>query len=299
MPPTALADPAAAPSAALRAALAAPLRPAAIAAAAGFDDTQVETVLETGSTNGDLLARARAQAPTAPRLRATLHQTAGRGRLGRRWHASPGSALLFSLALPLAPRRTPTAATLVAGVLLAETLGSAAGAPDLDLRLKWPNDLLLDARKLGGVLAELAVDRAGGHTLVIGIGINLWLDAAARGSIEQPVAALAERVPLQALAARRERLIGRCAAAVAAAVADCVQRGFVPYQARFMQRFDGLGRPVQVIEHGARVADGRALGVDGDGRLLLDSGGRVLAFASGEVSVRANAARAPAAGGSA
>lgn len=299
MPPTALADPAAVPSAALRAALAAPLRPAAIAAAAGFDDAQVEAVLETGSTNGDLLALARAQAPTATRLRATLHQTAGRGRLGRRWHASPGSALLFSLALPLAPRRTPTAATLVAGVLLAETLGSAAGVPDLDVRLKWPNDLLLDGRKLGGVLAELAVDRAGGHTLVIGIGINLWLDAAARGSIGQPAAALAERVPLESLAARRERLIGQCAAAVAAAVTDCVQRGFVPYQARFMQRFDGLGRPVQVIEHGARVADGRALGVDGDGRLLLDSGGRVLAFASGEVSVRASAARTSAAGGSA
>lgn len=286
MPPTAIADPAAVPGATLRAALAAPLRPAVIAAALGADEARIETVLETGSTNADLLARARAQAPDAPLLRAALSQTAGRGRLGRRWHATPGSALLFSLALPLVERRAPTAATLVAGVVLAEALEGALAEADLDLRLKWPNDLLLDGRKLGGVLAELAVDRAGRHTLVIGIGINLWLDAAARGSIGQPAAALAERVPLESLAARRELLIGRGAAAVARAVADCAQRGFVPYQSRFMQRFDSIGRPVQVIEQGARVAEGRALGVDGDGRLLLDASGRVLAFASGEVSVR-------------
>jgi BirA family biotin operon repressor/biotin-[acetyl-CoA-carboxylase] ligase len=289
MPPTAVADPAAAPGPALRAALTAPLRPALIAAAAGLDPGCVEAVLQTGSTNADLLARARAHAAGAPCLRAALEQTAGRGRLGRRWHATPGSALLFSLALPLDGLRAPTAATLVAGVALAETLGSVLADAGLDLRLKWPNDLLLEGRKLGGVLAELAVDRAGRQTLVIGIGINLWLDAAALGSIGQPAAALAERVSLDSLAAQRERLIGRAAAAVRAAVADCAQRGFVPYQARFMQRFASLGQSVVVIEHGARVAEGRALGVDGEGRLLLDRAGRVLAFASGEISVRAGA----------
>ena len=302
MPLTDVADAVAAvPGAALHAALAAPLRPAAIAAAAvrpaGGGAIAVEAVLETGSTNADLLARARTQAPAGPVLRAALNQTSGRGRHGRRWHAAPGSALLFSVALPLGARMAPPAATLVAGVALAESLAEALGAHEVDVRLKWPNDLLLDDRKLGGVLAELAVDRAGSRTLVIGAGINLWLDAAARDSIGQPAAALAERVPLGMLAAQREALIGRAAASVLDAVGDCSERGFVPYQPRFMQRFALLGQAVQMVEQGTRVAEGRVLGVDGDGRLLLDRGGRVTAFASGEVSLRASVdVRVPAGG---
>jgi BirA family biotin operon repressor/biotin-[acetyl-CoA-carboxylase] ligase len=292
---TAVIDAAAAPGPALRAALAAPLRPAAIAAALGaragtaaaaIDASSVETVLETGSTNADLLARARVQAPAAPLLRAAVSQTAGRGRLGRRWHAAPGSALLFSVAVPLGARQAPAAATLVAGVALCESFTQSLGAQGVDLKLKWPNDLLLDGRKLGGVLAELALDRAGQRTLVVGVGVNLWLDAAARASIGQPAAALAERVPLEALVTRREALIGEAAAALLDAVRGCVEGGFVPYQARFMQRFGLLGRTVQIVEHGASVAEGRVLGVDGEGRLLLDRAGRVTAFASGEVSIR-------------
>lgn len=270
--------------AALRAALAAPLRASAIEAAApGLAADAIETVLETGSTNADLLALARSRAPATPRLRAALEQSAGRGRLGRRWHAAPGAALLFSLALPLAGA-TPPAATLVAGVALAEVLGAEFG---LELKLKWPNDVLLDGRKLAGVLAELATDREGRRTLVVGVGVNLWLDAAARASIGQPAAALAERVPLAQLPARREALIGAIAAALLAALREAGERGFVPFQARFMQRFALVGHPVDLIEQGARADGGRVLGVDGQGRLLLERGGRVVVVASGEVSLRA------------
>jgi BirA family biotin operon repressor/biotin-[acetyl-CoA-carboxylase] ligase len=304
MSPPVVAEPAAAvPGPALRAALAAPLRPGALAVAARgrIAAPAIEAVLETGSTNADLLASARAQAPAGPRLRACLSQTAGRGRMGRRWHAAPGSALLFSLALPLGNAAPPAAATLVAAVVLADVLDTAFGrtqpAPQdasapLDLQLKWPNDLLLDGRKLGGVLAELAVDRAGARTLVLGVGLNLWLDAAACGSIGQPAAALAERVPLATLLARREELIGAAAAALVEAMHDCAGRGFVPYQPRFMQRFALLGDEVDLIEQGARTAGGRVLGVDGEGRLLLEREGRVVAVASGEVSVRERTARA-------
>jgi BirA family transcriptional regulator, biotin operon repressor / biotin---[acetyl-CoA-carboxylase] ligase len=297
----------AAPGAALRAAFAAPLRPAAIIAgmqaqAVGADATlpaidpqavEVETVLTTGSTNADLLAHARIRTPQRMQLRAAIAQTAGRGRLGRRWHAAPGAALLYSLAMPLGQRLAPSAITLVAGVALADCLA----ARDLDVRLKWPNDLLLGAapgRKLGGVLAELALDADGRRTLVLGVGINLWLDAAARGSIDQPAAALAERIALDDLAAQREDWLGATAHAVLQAVSDCLLRGFVPYQPRFMRRFAALGAAVEVVEHGARVAEGRALGVDGDGRLLIDRGGRVTAFASGEVSLRTRPAEATA-----
>lgn len=275
--------------AALRAAMTAPLRAAAIAAAApSLAADAVETVLHTGSTNADLLALARACAPRSPRLRAALVQSAGRGRMGRRWHAEPGAALLFSLALPLAGA-PPPAATLVAGVALAEVLASELG---LEAMLKWPNDVLLDGRKLAGVLAEVASDRDGRRTLVLGVGVNLWLDAAARASIGQPAAALVERVPLAQLLARREALIGAIATALLAALRDCEQRGFVPFQARFMRRFALVGQAVDLIEQGARADGGRALGVDGAGRLLLERGGRVVAVASGEVSLRAAGAKA-------
>ena len=296
---TVAAEAAAVPAAGLRAVLASPLRPAAIGEAlAGAADraaaaTEITTAIDTGSTNADLLARARAEAPAVPLLRAALNQTAGRGRHGRRWHAAPGSALLFSLAVPLGTRAAAPAAALVAGVALAESLERELAAYGVAVRLKWPNDLLLGAapgRKLGGVLAELAVDRAGRRTLVVGAGINLWLDAAARDSIGQPAAALAECVPLDMLAARREALLGAAAAALLAALRDCAERGFVPWQARFMQRFALLGSAVEIVEQGARVAAGRALGVDGDGRLLVETDGRVAAFASGEVSLRARGA---------
>jgi BirA family biotin operon repressor/biotin-[acetyl-CoA-carboxylase] ligase len=287
--PTSASVNAAVPGDALRAAFAAPLSAPAIAAmarrgdgSAVFDAAAVETVQETGSTNADLLAQARGAAPVAPRLRAALYQDAGRGRLGRRWHAAPGAALLFSLALPFGPRAAPAATTLAAGVAAAEALAARGVEP----ALKWPNDLLLDGRKLGGVLAELAIDRAGQRTLVIGVGINLWLDDGARGSIDQPAAALAERLPLDRLAAEREALIAALAAAMADAVPDCAARGFVAFQPRFMRRFALLGQAVEVVEQGVRIACGRVLGVDGDGRLLIDNAGRVQAFATGEVSVR-------------
>lgn len=84
------------------------------------------------------------------------HQSAGRGRLDRRWQSPPGTALLVSFVLP--PHRL---ASLAAGVAAAEACGP-------DVRLKWPNDLLLDASKLGGILVECRPDRC-----VVGIGINL------------------------------------------------------------------------------------------------------------------------------
>lgn len=303
---------AAEPGPALRAAFASPLQPTAIreamrasmravgadaaAPAIDLDAIDIETVLSTGSTNADLLARARTCAPTRMQLRAAVSQTAGRGRLGRRWHAAPGAALLYSLALPLGQKLAPSAITLVTGVALADCLA----ARGLDVRLKWPNDLLLGAgrpHKLGGVLAELALDGDGQRTLVLGVGINLWLDASARGSIGQPAGALADEIALTELADQREDWLGATALAALQAARDCLLRGFVPYQPRFMRRFAALGAAVEVIEHGARVAEGRALGVDGEGRLLVDRGGRVTAFASGEVSVRARAVDAASAGG--
>ena len=256
----------------------APLRRDLLAAAAPQFD--VETVQETGSTNSDLLQRARQAGPPRALLRAALHQTSGRGRHGRRWFASAGGALLFSLAVPMktADARI-AAATLACGIGVAEAL-RAAGVP---VALKWPNDLLLGDRKLGGVLCELAVDDHGRRTLIVGIGINLHLDAATRDSIAQPAAAL-DQAP--AAAAQREALIGRVAMAVFEALQVFDERGFVALQPRFMALFAHRDVAVDLFETGVRVASGRALGVDGEGRLLLDTEQGLRVCSSGELSLR-------------
>jgi len=255
-----------------------PLVRARIAEAApGFD---VEAVQETGSTNTDLLQRVRQGQPSRPLLRAALRQTAGRGRRGRRWFAAAGGALLFSLAVPMkADGARIAAATLAAGIGAAERL-RAFGAP---VSLKWPNDLLIDARKLGGVLCELAVDGQGLRTVVVGIGINLHLDAATRDSIGQPATALDQALaPLP----ERESLLGGIAGGVLDALLLFDEQGFVPLQPRFMALFAQRDSLVDLLELGQRVAVGRALGVDGEGRLLLETAQGLRVCSNGELSLR-------------
>jgi BirA family biotin operon repressor/biotin-[acetyl-CoA-carboxylase] ligase len=248
-----------------------------VSAAPRFD---VDAVQETGSTNTDLLQRARLAQPSRPLLRAALHQTAGRGRHGRRWFAGAGGALLFSLAVPMkADGGRIAAATLACGVGAAEALRAAGAA----VSIKWPNDLMLEGRKLGGVLCELAADDEGRRTLVVGIGINLHLDAATRDSIGRPVAALDQTM---AAVAPREALIGSIADGVLDALQLYDEQGFVPLQPRFMALFAQRDVLVDLLELGSRVASGRALGVDGEGRLLLETAQGLRACNSGELSLR-------------
>jgi BirA family biotin operon repressor/biotin-[acetyl-CoA-carboxylase] ligase len=127
---------------------------------------QVERVAETGSTNDDLVAAARRGAPSGTVL-VTDHQTAGRGRLGRRWDAPPGASLLVSVLV----RPSPAAATRLHGATQAVGLSAQAACVDVGgfrPELKWPNDLLVGTRKLAGVLAE-AVPGA----VVLGMGLNV------------------------------------------------------------------------------------------------------------------------------
>jgi BirA family transcriptional regulator, biotin operon repressor / biotin---[acetyl-CoA-carboxylase] ligase len=95
----------------------------------------------------------------------TDHQTAGRGRLGRSWVEAPGTSVLVSVLLrPPAARRAPEL-SLVAGLATAETVEQATG---LSTQIKWPNDVMLDRRKVAGILAEMR-----GAEVVVGIGLNV------------------------------------------------------------------------------------------------------------------------------
>ena len=127
----------------------------------------VEVLRELDSTNSELMRRARA-GRTEPVLLVAEQQTAGRGRMGRDWQSAAGASLTFSLGLPLAPADW-SGLSLAVGTSVAESLNPA-------VRLKWPNDLWLDDRKLGGILIETASFGEGGagrRQAVIGIGLNI------------------------------------------------------------------------------------------------------------------------------
>ena len=159
-----------------------------------------------GSTNEELLVRCRLRRPAAAQLLAADEQTAGRGRQRRPWVARPRTALLFSLAVPL-PELLPAlpAITPACGAALADHLIERG----VEARLKWPNDLLLDGRKLGGILCELAVDADGQSTLVIGVGINVLLTAG-RPCAHRPAGGCAGGRPARPTAGRRARGLDRC-----------------------------------------------------------------------------------------
>ncbi len=125
---------------------------------------------EVGSTNAEALALAAGGAPEGTLVIAEA-QRAGRGRLGRRWESPAGRNLYLSVILrpPTPPSETPPV-TLLASVAVAETLKEDYG---LEVRIKWPNDVLAEGRKISGILVEMSAEADRVHHLVLGIGVNL------------------------------------------------------------------------------------------------------------------------------
>lgn len=229
----------------------------------------VEVLPEIDSTNTELMRRARA-GRGEPVLLVAQAQTAGRGRLGRAWSSTPGASLTFSLGLPLAPADW-AGLSLAAGVGLAEALDPRVG-------LKWPNDLWVDDRKLGGILVETASfgDAAAGRYAVIGVGLNI---APRSGEgLSTPPAALAELMP----GATAESTLERVAPALVTAVLAFQVYGFAPFVARFQARDVLRDRAVALSDGQA----GTAHGVTDAGALLVHTAAGMQAVTSAEVSVR-------------
>ena len=228
----------------------------------------VERVVETGSTNTDLLARAGAGAPHGSVLVAD-HQTAGRGRLDRVWTAPPGENLLVSLLFRSGfdPGR-PHELTQRVGVAAIEAIEGLS--PERPV-LKWPNDVLVDERKLAGILAQAGGGGAGSagadgahgtvSLVVVGIGVNLgWAPEGA---------ARAQGVDRDALL---DALLDRIDA-----------RWSEPIVSPYRDRLATLGQRVRV-ERPNGVLLGTAVDVDAGGELLVrDDGGIVHAIAAGDV----------------
>ena len=239
---------------------------------AGFT---VEVLPQVDSTNTELMRRAKA-GQLEPVLLVAERQTAGRGRLGRQWHSDAASAgalpsLTFSLGLPLAPRSW-SGLSLAVGVSVAQSLHPA-------LRLKWPNDIWLQDRKLGGILIETG-SFGNVRYVVIGVGVNLAARDAA--GLSTPPAWLAQVQP----ALDAGQALQQMAAPLVRAVQTFEAQGFAPFQARF-NALDVLAGRAVVCSDGTT---GEARGVDATGALWVHTAAGLRKITSAEVSVRPAAA---------
>jgi len=220
------------------------------------DGWTVRHVAETGSTNADLLADLDAGLVGDRNVLVTDHQTAGRGRLDRRWDAPSGTNLLVSIALAPVPS-VPVEATHRVGLAALSAVREAR--PDAQVTLKWPNDLLLDHCKLAGILAQRSPTR---DAVVVGLGLNVaWApDGAARlGPSVRPADVLAR------LLAHFDGLP-------------------VPIGPRYRSELSTIGERVRVELPAGPVVEGTAIDVDEAARLVVRSDdGVVSAFDVGDV----------------
>ena len=196
----------------------------------------------------------------------TDFQTAGRGRLGRVWAAPPGTALLCSVLLRPPAGSRIAQLSLVGGLAAAQTVESTLGRP---ARVKWPNDVLVDGQKVAGVLAE-----ARDGIVVVGIGLNVNQTAA-----ELPADARVPATSLRILdGAERDRdaLLAALLERLETAYGSWLDGGLAALHGELVSRDALAGRRVSIDGRPAR-----ALGIDAEGRLVLDSG----PVESGEVTL--------------
>lgn len=229
------------------------------------------------STNTALLA----ETPPARGVRVLLaeRQLGGRGRLGRRWASPLAANLYLSLDRQFEGGLARLAGlSLVAGIAAAEALRAATG---LDIRLKWPNDLWLDGRKLGGLLVEGGGEHGGPARAVIGLGLNVRMPEAFGRDIDQAWIDLAARGDPPP----RNQLAAALLSAWLPALAEFDRDGLAAFLPRW-QALDALaGQRIRLL-NGGEASEAEALGLAGDGGLRIrDARGERTVY-SGEVSVR-------------
>lgn len=245
--------------------------------------SSVETAWTVDSTNSVLLVR---QNPPfgACEILLAEYQTAGRGRRGRPWVAPPGGSICLSLSWAF--REVPPdlgALGLVIGVCALRALRDSGLE---DARLKWPNDIVADGKKLGGILIELRAGSSGPACPVIGIGLNVALGANVLKALEETGVAATDLASAGLNQHSRN--------AIAAAVVTEVVRGLLVFEQEGLRAFAEEWRTADAL-HGRQidvhtlegVARGVARGIDLYGALVVETPQGIRRFISGEVTVRA------------
>ena len=252
----------------------------------------LERITETKSTNDDLLARWRSGDLIDPVARIARTQTAGKGRAGRSWLATPEDSLCFSLAFPF--KRAPaelSGLSLLVGLAVITGIAQACNLSETELQqaglsLKWPNDLLLNNAKLGGILIEGGQAKPDEPTwMIIGIGINLRnaqaIESNLTGGLKVgSLAQLTDSLP------DIEYLWLKLIAALENCLSEFDVNGFELYQERWMKWDAYQGQSVCISGLGKDPMYGIAIGVNEKGALLLQQESKTVAIHAGDVSLR-------------
>ena len=260
------------------------LRPALDAAAlrnelvgTGLGWRRLDVVEQTGSTNADLLARAAAGNDIAGAVLIAEHQTAGRGRHGRAWSASPRAQITMSVAVSVVD--VPVTGwgwlPLATGVAVVDAVAPLLQQTGVELGLKWPNDVLAGGGKLAGILAEVSRP-----VVVIGLGLNVTqapeeVDGPGATSLLDLGVAAPDRGQLVSAVLRE--LGGRLVGWQAARGADWQLAA--DYRARSLT----IGTRVRAVLPGGKEIVGTASAVDDHGRLCLETGNETVVVSAGDV----------------
>ncbi|POT95634.1 MULTISPECIES: bifunctional biotin--[acetyl-CoA-carboxylase] ligase/biotin operon repressor BirA [Enterobacteriaceae] len=207
------------------------------------------------------------------------YQQAGRGRRGRKWFSPFGANLYLSMYWRL--EQGPAAAiglSLVIGIVMAEVLRDLGAS---QVRVKWPNDLYLQDRKLAGILVELTGKTGDAAQIVIGAGINLAMRQVESDVINQGWINLQEA----GIVIDRNTLAARLINELRAALELFEQEGLTPYLSRWEKLDNFINRPVKLII-GDKEIVGISRGIDAQGALLLEQDGATKAWMGGEISLR-------------
>lgn len=205
-------------------------------------------------------------------------QSAGRGRRGRQWYSPLGQNLYFSMLwkYPLPQNEQISSLSLVVALVIAETFEELGVQ---DIQIKWPNDIYYQGKKAGGILIESKMDRSG-MAIVIGIGLNLAMNAIDPKIVNQPYADLAQ------YHFNRNELAATLAKRLQKMLSDFPMSSLENYLERW-RKFDCFYQKAVKLVTTTTEIHGISQGINQNGELLLEINGEMQAFAIGEMSLRA------------
>ncbi len=237
----------------------------------------LDIVWNTTSTNSDLFSIV--DKVRLPAVLLAEYQTKGRGRRNDPWLSPLGSGLCLSMGWKfsnLPP--TITSLGLVVGLTIIDTLEKIGCS---SIKIKWPNDVFFDQRKIAGSLIDLKTELSGSSYVVIGIGINTKMNQDAKKKINQPVADLYDVLGTNV---SRNNLAGNLIKFLNLALTNFEKDGFTSFRDKFIEKDLLYGKKITIAVRD-NILTGYAAGVDWDGALLLDVDGKVSRFYSGHVSL--------------
>jgi BirA family biotin operon repressor/biotin-[acetyl-CoA-carboxylase] ligase len=232
---------------------------------------------ETGSTNQDLLAQAASNQHPEFFTLITEFQTAGRGRLDRKWQAAPGSSVMASVLLR--PSFKDDSAIGWLSLMMAEAIKSALAEVGIEPKIKWPNDVLVKGQKISGILAEANSDLS---AVVVGFGINVNQSAQ-----ELPTGSATSLLVEGATSLDRDSLLAQTLSHFQQLYLDFVEAGgdalASGLRAKIIESSATIGELVEVSFPDGSSAVGEAIGIDEGGRLQVLSSTKTLTVSAGDV----------------